>query len=239
MTPHSGSNVAVAEKRTMKEVDIGYPHSNVERVVRKGFRTIHNRMVAARLDQAYYDGERENGYGGFRYDGRWAQIIPGLARRYELSSDSWVLDVGCKKGFFLHDLKQAFPGITVKGVENHPYPLEHGMASVKEDLVLAPYEKLPFDNGQFDFVMGYASIYMLNLRGVMQSLREIQRVGKGRSFVTLGAYTTAEERELLEEWTLIGTTILHVDEWMEVLQEVKYTGDYAFTTASSLNLVRE
>jgi hypothetical protein len=79
---------------------------------------------------------------------------------------------------------------------------------------------------------------MLNLRGVMQALREIQRVGKGRSVVTLGAYESREGCELLEDWTLLGTTILHVDEWMEVFEETGYTGDYAFTTASSLNLVR-
>lgn len=238
MTQPSESNAVIAERRTMEEVDIGYPHSNVKRVVKKGFRTIRNRMVAARLDEAYYDGRREDGYGGFRYDGRWAKIIPNLAERYGLDANSPVLDVGCKKGFFLHDLKEAFPGITVKGVENHPYPLEHAMESVKDDLVLASYQELPFEDGQFDFVMAYASIYMLNLRGVMQALSEIQRVGKGQSYVTLGAYTTAGQRELFEEWTLLGTTVLHVDEWMDVFREVGYTGDYAFTTAASLNLVR-
>jgi SAM-dependent methyltransferase len=222
----------------MNQVDIGYPHSNVQRVLEKGFRTIRNRMVAAGLDKAYYDGARENGYGGFRYDGRWAQIVPGLVDRYGLTSDSFVLDVGCKKGFFLHDLKEALPGICVKGVENHPYPLEHAMDSVKDDVLLAPYEELPFEDGTFDFVLAYAAVYMLNLRGVMQALREIQRVGKGKSFVTLGAYQSREECELLQDWTLLGTTILHVDEWMEVFQETGYTGDYAFTTASSLNLVR-
>jgi len=222
----------------MEEFDIGYPHSSTPRVLKKGFRTIRNRMAAAGLDAEYYDGRRENGYGGFRYDGRWAQIVPRLAARYGLTSNSAVLDVGCKKGFFLHDLKQALPGIRVKGVENHPYPIEHAMESVKGDLVLAPYEKLPFADGQFDFVMAYAAVYMLNLGGVMQALREIERVGKGRSFVTLGAYRTPEGRELLEEWTLLGTTILHVDEWLEVFRETGYTGDYAFTTAESLNLVR-
>jgi hypothetical protein len=79
---------------------------------------------------------------------------------------------------------------------------------------------------------------MLNLRGVMQTLREIQRVGRGQSFVTLGAYRTREGRELLEDWTLLGTTILHVDEWLEVFRACGYTGDYAFTTAESLHLVR-
>ncbi len=222
----------------MAECDIGYPHSDVQRVLKKGFRTIHNRMVAAGLDQEYYDGRRENGYGGFRYDGRWAQIIPRLVARYAVTSNSAVLDVGCKKGFFLHDLKQALPGIRVRGIENHLYPLEHAMESVKGDLLLGPYEQLPFEDGCFDFVLAYASIYMLNLRGVMQALREIQRVGKGQSFVTLGAYTTREGRDLLEDWTLLGTTVLHVDEWLEVFRQTGYTGDYAFTTAESLNLVR-
>ncbi len=222
----------------MEEFDIGYPHSSAQRVLKRGFRTIHNRMVAAGLGREYYDGRREDGYSGFRYDGRWAQIIPRLADRYGLTSNSAVLDVGCKKGFFLHDLKQAFPGIRVKGVENHPYPLEYAMESVKDDVILAPYEELPFEDGRFDFVMAYAAIYMLNLRGVMESLREIQRVGTGRSFVTVGAYRTREGRELLEEWTLLGTTILHVDEWLEVFRETGYTGDYAFTMAESLNLVR-
>ena len=222
----------------MEEFDLGYPHSSTPRVLKKGFRTIRNRMAAAGLDAEYYDGRRENGYGGFRYDGRWAQIVPRLVARYGLTSASSVLDIGCKKGFFLHDLKLALPGICVKGVENHPYPIEHAMESVKGDLVLAPYEKLPFADGQFDFVMAYAAIYMLNLGGVMQALREIQRVGKGLSFVTLGAYNTREGRELLEDWTLLGTTILHVSEWQEVFRETGYTGAYAFTTAESLNLVR-
>ena len=238
MTRTAGENMVSARTQMKEEVDIGYPHSNVQRVLKKGFRTIRHRMVAAGLDEAYYDGTRENGYGGFRYDGRWAQIVPGLIQRYGLTSDSSVLDVGCKKGFFLHDLKEALPGIDVKGVENHPYPLARAMASVKDDVLLAPYEELPFEDGTFDFVMAYAAIYMLNLRDVMQALREIQRVGKGKSFVTLGAYRIVEERDLFMDWTLLGTTVLHVDEWMEVFQETGYTGDYAFTTASSLNLVR-
>jgi SAM-dependent methyltransferase len=230
--------MTLAKTQTREEFDIGYPHSGARRVLKKGYRTIRHRMVAAGMDEAYYDGERENGYGGFRYDGRWAQIVPRLVERYRLTADSAVLDVGCKKGFFLHDLRQALSGIRVKGVENHAYPLEHAIESIRDDLILAPYEDLPFEDGQFDFVMAYAAIYMLNLRGVMQALREIQRVGKGQSFVTLGAYRTSQERELLEEWTLLGTTILHVDEWMEVFRETGYTGDFAFTTASSLNLVR-
>ncbi len=222
----------------MPEVDIGYPHSKSKRVVGTNVRTIQNRINAFKLGKEYYDGDRNDGYGGFRYDGRWSGLIPQLIGRYGLSESSSVLDLGCKKGFFLHDLKQALPGIRVRGIENHPYPLQEAMETVRDDLVLAPYQDLPFDDHEFDFVMGFAAIYMLNLRDIMSCLREIQRVGKGQAYITVGAYRTKEERDLFLEWTLLGCTVLHVDEWLEVFRETGYTGDYYFTTASSLGLVR-
>ena len=116
--------------------------------------------------------------------------------------------------------------------------MHNAMESIKDDIILCPYEKLPFKDNEFDFVMGFASVYMLSLGGVLNALREILRVGKGKSYITLGAYRTKEEKELFLEWTLIGTTVLHVDEWLEVFKETGYTGDYFFSSAESLNLVR-
>jgi SAM-dependent methyltransferase len=222
----------------MKNFDIGYPHSKVTRIIHEDSRSIKNKIVAWGLDQEYYDGARENGYGGFRYDGRWATIMPSIIKKYGLNNNSSVLDVGCKKGFFLHDLKQALPEIKIKGVENHNYPIDQAMKPVKDDIIFSPYEKLPFENSSFDFVMAFASIYMLNFGEVLNALREIQRVGKGKSYVTLGAYRTKEEKELFLEWTLLGTTVLHEDEWLEVFKATGYTGDYFFSSAKTLHLVR-
>ena len=109
----------------------------------------------------------------------------------------------------------------------------------KDDIFLSGYEKLPFEDNEFDFILGFAAIYMLNLQGVMNALREIQRVGKGKSYITLGRYRTEEERDTFLKWTLLGTTILHVDEWLEVFNATGYTGDYYFTTATSVNVVKE
>ena len=83
------------EYKCMEEFDIGYPHSKVNRVIKEDARTIKNRMTAFRLDKEYYDGARENGYGGFHYDGRWAKMVPAIIERYGLTSSSAVLDVGC------------------------------------------------------------------------------------------------------------------------------------------------
>ena len=129
----------------MKAYDLGYPHSQAPRILKEGSRTITSKIAAWGLGKEYYDGARETGYGGFRYDGRWAKIKPNIISEYKLDSKSSVLDVGCKKGFFMHDLEEALPGVKVKGVENHPYPIEQAMESVKENIVLCPYEKLPFE----------------------------------------------------------------------------------------------
>ena len=222
----------------MPEFDIGYPHGNTKRTVKPGARSIKSRMKAFELGQEYYDGARENGYGGYRYDGRWKTMLPNIIEHYSLDNDSSVLDLGCKKGFFMHDLKALLPGIQIRGVENHIYPIQQGMDSIKQDMVLAEYDNLPFDDNSFDFVFGFAAIYMLNLRGVMGALREIERVSRGHSFITLGAYQTQEDRVLFEEWTLLGTTVLHVDEWLDVFDYTGYSGDYSFVTANTLHLER-
>ena len=221
----------------MPEFDIGYFDPVAARRVARGTRaTIRNKLVAWEQGREFYDGARENGYGGYRYDGRWRRIVPALVARYGLSNRSTVLDIGCKKGFFLHDLGEALPGITVRGIETSLYPIEEGMASVRPFMTVGRLDELPFDDGTFNFVLAFSSIYILNLRGVARALREIQRVSGGRSYVTLGAYRDEEERALFEAWSLLGTTVLHVDDWLEVFAYAGYTGDYYFTTAKSLNL---
>ena len=222
----------------MAEIDIGYPHSNTKRIMKEGVRTIHNRMRAFELGKNYYDGNRDDGYGGFKYDGRWLKIIPNIIERYSLGNHSSVLEIGCKKGFFLNDVKQILPEVKIQGIENHKYPIDHAMESVKKYLIIGDYDKLPYDDKEFDFIIGFSCIYMQNLNGVMGTLREIQRVGKGNSFITLGAFRNKDEKELFEMWTLIGTTVLHVNEWQEVFKETGYTGDYQFVTAETLHLVR-
>ena len=54
-----------------------------------------NRMIARQFGREYFDGTREQGYGGYRYDGRWLPIARDIAARYELSAGDRVLDIGC------------------------------------------------------------------------------------------------------------------------------------------------
>ena len=217
----------------------GYPEPAQSRHVGPNIRTIENRIIAAYRDEEYYDGHRNNGYGGFKYDGRWVPIAQNMYSDYDLRPDSAVLQVGCEKGFLLHDFAQLYPQMKVRGTDISDYVIDHAMEDIKPFVVKAPFTALPFGDGEFDFVIAIGVVYTLNLADAIQCLKEIQRVGKGKSFVTLAAYRTPEEKTLFEWWTVLGATLLHEDEWVKVLEHVEYTGDYKFTTARSLKLVSE
>ena len=217
----------------------GYPQPAEPRYVGPHVRTIRNRIKASYRGRDYYDGDRNSGYGGFKYDGRWVPIAKNMYQEYGLNGSSAVLQVGCEKGFLLHDFHQLFPQMKVRGTEISNYPIENAMLSVKPYITKAPFTELPFADGEFDLVIAIGVVYTLTLRDAISCLQEIQRVGKGKGFVTLGAYRNEEESRLFRYWTVLGCTVLHVDDWVEVLKETGYTGDYHFTTAKTLNLVEK
>ena len=225
----------------MREFDalIGYPEPNEPRYVHPKLRTIHNRIIASYRDNEFYDGDRNSGYGGLMNDGRWAPIARNVLRDYALEARSSVLQIGCDKGFLLHELLQLCPAMTLKGTEISDYAIEYAMPSVKHLIQKASFSELPFPNGEFDFIIAIGPVYTLNLPDAIKCLKEIQRVGCGRSFITLGAYETEEELRLFRYWTLLGCTVLTKLDWIEVLKHVGYTGDYKFNTAQSLNLIEK
>ena len=222
----------------MAEVDLlrALPKGKRNVTSRASAKTAENIRISKQFGEMYFDGPRELGYGGYRYDGRWVPIAENMCREYKLNKTSKVLQVGSEKGFLLHDLLKVVPGIGVNGTEPSKYARETTLEDVKPFVVDAPYNNLPFPDTEFDLVLALGPVYTLNLGDAIQCLLEIQRVSRGTSFITLASYTNEEEYWLLKHWTLLGATILRRDEWIEILDYVGYTGDYKLTGAASLNL---
>ena len=61
------------------------------------------------------------GFGGYKYDGRWKQLIPRIVKKYKLDKNSRVLKLVVEK-VFLKDLKTIVPGIKIYGIEGHILP---------------------------------------------------------------------------------------------------------------------
>ena len=189
--------------------------------------TEEERRIARQFGREYFDGPRRLGLGGYHYHSRFfTPVVRCMVEHYGLTNESAVLDVGCAKGFMLHDFKLALPGLTAAGVDISDYCLRNAMDSVAPLLQNASCDALPFPDGSFDLVIAIATIHNLDIEGVKRSLREIKRVSRGHAFIKVNGYRTEDERIALEKWNLVAKTILPVEEWKKLFDEVGYTGDY-------------
>ena len=214
-----------------------YRKSQTTRYVGANLRTIKHRLVASYRDKEFYDGDRNYGYGGFKYDGRWQKIANKICKEYNLNNESSFLQLNCEKGFLLNDLKNLFPKMQIHGLETSNYAIDNSLDSVKKYIKKTDnYLRLEFEDNKFDFVIALGVVYTHNLSDAVNCLKEIQRVSKKKSFVTLASYENKEDYWLFRQWTLLGTTILLENEWEVVLKHVNYSGDFYFTNAKTLNL---
>ena len=212
-----------------KEIDLltNYPKAKRDISKRADEKTENDRLIARKFGKDFFDGDRKHGYGGFSYNPRfWKPVIPTMREYWELNAETSVLDVGCAKGFMLHDLVEEIEGITVSGVDISEYAIENGMSSVAKNLSVADAKKLPFSDSSFDIVISINTIHNLPINDCKQALKEIERVAKKHSFITVDAYRTEEEKNRMFSWNLTAKTILSVDEWQNLFSEVGYTGDF-------------
>lgn len=212
-----------------QEVDllINYPRTKRNVEERGASKTEEDRRIARLFGKDFFDGDRRHGYGGFNYFPRfWQPVIPTFRQYFGLGKNSSLLDVGCGKGFMLHDLAQLIPGITVKGVDVSEYAVTSAIEDMRPHIQVADAQRLPFADKSFDVVISINTVHNLKRDECGQALREIERVSRGKSYITVDAYRTDEEKERMFAWNLTAQTIMHVDEWKRFFVEVGYTGDY-------------
>jgi len=182
--------------------------------------------MAKRFDKEFFDGDRKSGYGGYKYDGRWKSVVRRMKDYYKLPYNASILDIGCAKGFMLHDFKALMPDCVIAGIDVSRYAIDNAMPSVRDFLKVASAEKLPYSDKSFDLVISINSIHNLPVGGLKEALREIQRVCRGHSYITVDAWRNEKERENLYKWVLTAETMMHVDDWKILFNEVGYSGDY-------------
>lgn len=212
----------------MGEIDLleKYPRPNRDPSQRAATITPEDRRIARQFGQDFFDGPRNRGYGGFRYDGRWLKVLPDFIRHYRLAGGSSVLDVGCAKGFMLHDLRTLLPGVRVEGIDVSSYAIENAMEDMKPFLRVGNARDLSrYKDKSFDLVISINTIHNLPLEECKQALREIQRIGRS-AFITVDAWTNSEEERRMRDWNITAQTLMHADDWKSLFREVGYTGDY-------------
>lgn len=188
--------------------------------------TKEDRLAHWKLGQEYFDGTRAQGYGGYKYDGRWRRVAQDIFLKYGLKDDAKILDIGCAKGFLLKDIKDLYPSAEVWGLDISGYALEEAYNLGLNNLILGNAASLPFEDKAFDFIFCNNSLHnILNINETIVSLKEISRVGKS-AWVSIAAYVTEEEKERIDSWAVVATTYMSQNNWLRMFDVSGYDYDY-------------
>jgi len=212
----------------MAEINLLEEYPRLDRDVESRFRqtTDEDRRIARQFGWEFFDGPRLRGYGGYVYDGRWVKIVKKFIEHYGLTKDSAVLDVGCGKGFMLYDFMQVLPGVKVAGFDISEYAINNAPPPVRPFVQIANAKQLSYPDKSFDLVVSITTVHNLPLEECRQSLREIERVSRGHSFITVDAWRNPEEERRMKMWNLTAITYMSTDDWKKLFAEVGYSGDY-------------
>jgi len=184
--------------------------------------------IAKRFDRDYWDGDRQYGYGGYRYDGRWRAVAEAMAEHYQLKPGQRILDVGCGKGFLLYEFTQAVPGIEVAGLDISEYALDNAKPEIKPFLRQGLAQDLPYEDNSFDLVYSITTLHNLYIYDLKKAIQEIERVSKGNSHIAVESYRNENEKANLLYWQLTCECFFTPEEWQWLYAEYGYTGDYSF-----------
>ena len=190
---------------------------------------VHCMNIAKKYGEDYWDGDRRYGYGGYKYiPGRWKPVAEKFIEIYNLKSNSKVLDIGCGKGYLLHEMKLLIPDLDITGIDSSDYGLKNAKDEIKPFLYKHKAEnKLPYADNEFDLVISLGALHNLRLPELRAALSEMERVGK-QSYLMLESYRNEKELFNLQCWALTAESFFDKDEWIWLYNNFGYTGDYEF-----------
>ncbi len=204
-----------------------YPVSNRPVDERGALVTEIDRAIARKFDVEYFDKDRLTGYGGYSYNPKfWTETVAHIKDFYNLNNDSKILDVGCAKGFMMHDFSLLLPKAEIVGVDISTYAIDNCIESMKDVISYANANNLPFEDDYFDLVISINTIHNLPLIDCKEALREISRVSKKDAFIMNDAWRNPKEKDSMLKWNLTALTYMSTDDWKLLFKDVGYEGDY-------------
>ncbi len=215
----------------MRELNLlqRYPRSKRNVQKREAARDERAIEISRQYGREYFDGPRDYGYGGYRYDGRWLPVAEDIVKHFDLKPGDRVLDVGAAKGFLVKDLMLACPGLEVFGLDISEYALLNCEPEAVGRLHLGSCERLPFPDRSFKAVTCINTVHNLEREACIQAVREIERLAPGHGYIQVDSYRDERERELFLSWVLTAKTHYDPAGWCELFREAGYTGAYSWT----------
>lgn len=190
---------------------------------------VHCMEIAREYGKDFWDGDRRYGYGGYKYDGRWKVVAEKFIELYDLEDGCSILDVGCGKGFLLHELKLLLPNSRIVGFDISSYGIDNSKEEVREYLTIHNAADVPwkYEDKEFDFAFSLATLHNLKIYELAGALTEMARVSKDQ-YLMVESFRNAEEQFNLQCWALTCYSFFTPEEWTWIYGQHGYTGDYEF-----------
>ena len=186
-------------------------------------------ILAKKWAYDYWDGDRRINYGGYKYiEGRWEKIAKNMIEEYNLKPNSKILDIGCGKGFLLHDFKKINSSFEVQGLDISQYAIDNSKKEIKNNLILGNASSLPFKDDYFDLVISINTLHNLYNYELLPALKEIERVGKKNKYICVESYRDEKEKVNLLYWQVTCEGFYTPQEWLWWFEQAKYSGDHSF-----------
>ena len=213
----------------MAEVNLlkSLPKSKRNISTRKEAKTEDHILISRQYGKDYFDGSREYGYGGYKYDGRWKPVAQDIIDHFGLKKGDKVLDIGCAKGFLIKDLCDL--GIDATGLDISKYAIDNAIPEISDRLINGSADKLPFADNSFNVALSINTIHNLDRIGCIRTLKEINRVSTDGSFIQVDSYLDEQQKKIFESWVLTAKFYGYPNEWLEVFNEAGYLGDWYWT----------
>ena len=145
--------------------------------------------LAKKFDFDYWDGDRRICYGGYRYlEGRWERVAQAMVEHYKLPNDAKILDIGCGKGFLMHDFLKVLPGAEVYGLDASDYAINNSKEEIRDRIKHGSATNLPWPDRFFDLVISINTLHCLHAHELDLALREMERVGKAYKYLCVESW---------------------------------------------------
>lgn len=180
------------------------------------------RRPSKAYDWRYYDAPFGT-YGGYEYDGRYAEAAARIVKEFNLKPGAEVLETGGAKGFILVELQKL--GMRVTGIEASWYAVATAHPEVRRHMHEWRGKSLPFSTNEFDFVLCKEALPHMDDPKLM--IEQIERVGK-QSYLVIQVAETWWQAWLMKMWDPTHVHCKPTSWWEQLLDEAGYTGAVTF-----------
>tara|TARA_Y100000591_G_scaffold106783_1_gene90917 strand:+ start:1105 stop:1770 length:666 start_codon:yes stop_codon:yes gene_type:complete len=190
---------------------------------------VKSMKIARKYSKDYWDGNRKYGYGGYKFiPGYWTKVAKKIIKKYKLSNNSKILDIGCGKGFLLYEIKSILKNINIVGIDISSYAILNSKKEIKKYLFKHDIrKKLPFKKNSFDLIISLGCLHNLNINNLISALNDINRVSK-KSYIMVESYRNEFELFNLQCWALTCNSFFKKVEWEWLFSKYNKNGDYEF-----------